>query len=150
MDASLPSASLRPVALGLGMGFTLLMAFGLPPVLQLAQVPPLRVIRRDVGNLRPTSLGVMLVGILGFAGLLLVVSSDRMLGLIAVERVCDGHCPTRVMFHQRRGWRVQSEVITPNGNEQWHTSVCFRGEHAFIGNSQRMHKIGFNFLNKGS
>jgi putative ABC transport system permease protein len=84
VDGALPAASLRPVVLGLGMGFTLLMAFGLPPVLQLAQVPPLRVIRRDVGNLRPTSLGVMGVGILGFAGLLLVISSDRLLGLIAV------------------------------------------------------------------
>ncbi len=84
VDSALPAASLWPVALGLGMGFTLLMAFGLPPVLQLAQVPPLRVIRRDVGNLRPTSLGVMALGIAGFATLLLVVSSDRMLGLIAV------------------------------------------------------------------
>jgi putative ABC transport system permease protein len=84
VDASLPAASLRPVLLGLGMGLTLLMAFGLPPVLQLAQVPPLRVIRRDVGNLRPASLGVLSVGVTGFAALLLTTSSDVKLGLIAV------------------------------------------------------------------
>jgi putative ABC transport system permease protein len=84
VDASLPAASLRPVLLGLGMGLTLLMAFGLPPVLQLAQVPPLRVIRRDVGNLRPASLGVLSVGVAGFAALLLTASSDVKLGLIAV------------------------------------------------------------------
>ena len=84
VGASLPAASLRPVLLGLGMGLTLLMAFGLPPVLQLAQVPPLRVIRRDVGNLRPASLGVLSVGVAGFAALLLTASSDVKLGLIAV------------------------------------------------------------------
>lgn len=70
--------------LGLGMGLTLLLAFGLPPVLQLASVPPLRVIRRDVGNLKPASLGVLAVGVLGFAALLLAASSDIKLGLIAV------------------------------------------------------------------
>ena len=84
VDASLPAASLLPVFLGLGMGLTLLVAFGLPPILQLAQVPPLRVIRRDVGNLRPASLGVLSIGVTGFAALLLAVSSDLTLGLIAV------------------------------------------------------------------
>ncbi len=84
VDASLPAASLAPVGLGLGMGLTLLCAFGLPPVLQLAQVPPLRVIRRDVGSLRPASAGVLAIGVLGFAALLLAVSSDVTLGLIAV------------------------------------------------------------------
>ena len=84
LESSLPAASFWPVVLGLGMGLTLLIAFGLPPVLQLAQVPALRVIRRDVGNLRPASLGVLAVGVAGFAALLLAVSSDLTLGLIAV------------------------------------------------------------------
>ena len=84
IDAQLPAASWHPAALGLGMGLTLLLAFGLPPVLQLAQVPPLRVIRRDVGALRPAAAGVLLLGLLGFAGALLLASSDVMLGLITV------------------------------------------------------------------
>ena len=84
VDAALPAASLWPVAFGLGMGLTLLFAFGLPPVLQLAQVPPLRVIRRDVGGLKPASLAVLLIGIAGFAALLLAASADLKLGLIAV------------------------------------------------------------------
>ena len=84
VDAALPGATIWPVLLGLGMGLTLLLAFGLPPVLQLASVPPLRVIRRDVGNLKPASLGVLAVGVLGFAALLLAASSDIKLGLIAV------------------------------------------------------------------
>ena len=84
VEAALPAAGLLPVFFGLGMGLTLLLAFGLPPVLQLAQVPPLRVIRRDVGNLRPASVGVLGLGVAGFATLLLAASSDLTLGLITV------------------------------------------------------------------
>jgi len=82
--AALPAPSIWPVAFGLGMGLTLLVAFGLPPVLQLAQVPPLRVIRRDLGGLKPASVLVLALGIIGFATLLLAASSDLKLGLIAV------------------------------------------------------------------
>ncbi|MEO5669905.1 MAG: FtsX-like permease family protein [Ramlibacter sp.] len=84
VDTTLPAATLWPVAFGMGMGLTLLFAFGLPPVLQLAQVPPLRVIRRDVGNLKRASLAVLAVGVVGFAALLLAASSDLLLGAIAV------------------------------------------------------------------
>ena len=84
IESSLPAASLWPVAFGLGMGMTLLLAFGLPPVLQLAQVPPLRVIRRDVGSLKPASLAVLGLGLAGFVTLLLATSSDLKLGAITV------------------------------------------------------------------
>ena len=84
VDSALPAPSWRPVAFGLGMGLTLLFAFGLPPVLQLARVPPLRVIRRDVGGLKPASFAVLAVGVAGFAALLLAASRDLKLGLIAV------------------------------------------------------------------
>ena len=84
VDASLPAPSLWPALFGVGVGFTLLLGFGLPPVLQLAQVPPLRVIRRDVGALKPASIAVLVAGATGFAALLLAVSSDLKLGLIAV------------------------------------------------------------------
>jgi putative ABC transport system permease protein len=80
----LPAASLWPALFGLGVGLTLLLGFGLPPVLQLARVPPLRVIRRDVGSLKASSLLVLGAGALGFAALLLAVSSDLKLGAIAV------------------------------------------------------------------
>ena len=84
VESALPPPTMWPVLFGVGMGLTLLFAFGLPPVLQLAQVPPLRVIRRDVGNLKPASLAVLGVGVAGFATLLLAASSDLKLGLIAV------------------------------------------------------------------
>ncbi|MCY1164022.1 hypothetical protein D9M73_38950 [compost metagenome] len=84
VETALPAATMWPVLFGMGMGLTLLLAFGLPPVLQLASVPPLRVIRRDVGNLKPASVAVLGVGVLGFAALLVAASSDLKLGLIAV------------------------------------------------------------------
>ena len=84
VDTALPAATLWPAAFGIGMGLTLLFAFGLPPVLQLAQVPPLRVIRRDVGGLKPASAAVLTVGVIGFAALLLAASSDLLLGGMAV------------------------------------------------------------------
>ena len=84
VDAQLPPPSPWPALFGLGVGMTLLMGFGLPPVLQLARVPPLRVIRRDVGGIKASSLGVLLAGTGGFVALLMAVSSDLTLGLIAV------------------------------------------------------------------
>jgi putative ABC transport system permease protein len=84
VGATLPAPSLWPVGFGVGMGLTLLFAFGLPPVLQLAHVPPLRVIRRDVGGLKPVSALVLGVGVAGFAALLLAASSDLKLGALAV------------------------------------------------------------------
>lgn len=84
VDAQLPAPSLWPVGVGLGMGLSLLLAFGLPPVLQLAQVPPLRVIRRDLGPVRRASLGVLALGLGSFAALLLAVGGDWVLGLITV------------------------------------------------------------------
>jgi putative ABC transport system permease protein len=84
VDAQLPPASGAPALLGIGMGLTLLLAFGLPPVLQLAQVPALRVIRRDMGGLQPASVGVLLAGLLGFAGALMWASRDVKLGLMTV------------------------------------------------------------------
>jgi putative ABC transport system permease protein len=84
VEAQLPPPGLWPALFGLGVGLTLLLGFGLPPVLQLARVPPLRVIRRDVGNLKASSLLVLAAGAGGFVALLMAVSSDLKLGAIAV------------------------------------------------------------------
>ena len=84
IDARLPAPGPWPALFGVGVGMTLLLGFGLPPVLQLSRVPPLRVIRRDVGGLKAGSAGVLLAGTGGFVALLMAVSSDFKLGAIAV------------------------------------------------------------------
>ena len=115
VEAGLPAPSLWPVAFGVGMGLTLLLAFGLPPVLQLAQVPPLRVIRRELGALRPASLGVLAVGVAGFAALLMAVGRDPVLGGIAV-----GGFAAATLLFAGMGWlgvmalrRVVNETTAP-------------------------------------
>ena len=80
----LPAPGPWPALLGLGVGLTLLAAFGLPPVLQLARVPPLRVLRRDMGQPKAAPLAVLGLGVAGFAALLLAASRDATLGLMAV------------------------------------------------------------------
>ena len=84
VETNLPAPGIWPGVFGLAVGMVLVAAFGLPPVLQLAQVPPLRVIRRDMGELRAASLVVLLAGLAGYAALLMVVAQDPKLGAIAV------------------------------------------------------------------
>jgi putative ABC transport system permease protein len=84
VDAALPAPGLAPALFGVGFGLTLLVAFGLPPVVQLARVPALRVIRRELGTVKPASVLVLAAGALGYVALLLAAASDLWLGLIAV------------------------------------------------------------------
>ena len=84
INTELPPASGWPVLHGVGVGLTLLLAFGLPPVLQLAHVPALRVMRRELGDLKPVTWLVWVLGLSGFAALLLLVSRDVRLGAIVV------------------------------------------------------------------
>ena len=117
VDSALPAPGLWPVYFGVGVGMTLLLAFGLPPVLQLAQVPALRVIRRDVGNLKPASVSVLMLGVAGFAALLLAASSDLKLGLIAV-----GGFGVAALFFALLAWlavRLLRRVVIEASAPRW-------------------------------
>ncbi len=87
INAQLPPPSVWPALFGAGVGLTLMAGFGLPPVVQLASVPPLRVLRRDVGNIAAASWLIFLAGTAGFAALLFAVARDIKLGSIAVGGV---------------------------------------------------------------
>ncbi|KQW51833.1 MULTISPECIES: ABC transporter permease [unclassified Roseateles] len=83
INVALPAPSIWPALLGLGLGLSLLLGFGLPPVLQLAAVPPLRVIRRDLGAPKAGSVLVLAAGVAGLAAILVVLAGDVKLGAIA-------------------------------------------------------------------
>ena len=70
LKLSIPGAGWRPVLEGFGVGLTVLLAFGVPPVLALRRVPALRVLRRD---LDPTEPSAWLVALAGFSGLALLL-----------------------------------------------------------------------------
>ena len=84
VNASLPPPSIWPALTGMGVGLSLMAAFGVAPILQLAKVPPLRVIRRDVGQMQPASRALVLTGVVVFCALLMVVSRDVLMGGVAV------------------------------------------------------------------
>lgn len=84
---SLPLPGLWPALLALGVGMALTLGFGLPPLLQLAQVPALRVLRRDLGTPRAASLGVMAGGVVAMVVLLALVVRDAKMAAIALGGV---------------------------------------------------------------
>jgi putative ABC transport system permease protein len=67
----LPPPTLSPVLQGAATGLVLLLGFALPPLLQLKDVPALRVIRRDVGPPKRGALAVYIAGLVAVFGLLL-------------------------------------------------------------------------------
>lgn len=79
--ADLPAPGWRSALTGLNMGLVLLLSFGLVPVLQLARVPPLRVMRRDMGPPQTGAVVSSAVGLAGVVALLALAGNDVRLGL---------------------------------------------------------------------
>jgi putative ABC transport system permease protein len=75
-SASLPPPGLKPVFPALTTGLVVLAGFGLPPVLRLGQVPPLRVLRRDLAPWPGVSAGLYLVAVASVVGLMLWYAGD--------------------------------------------------------------------------
>lgn len=66
----LPAPGWRPYGVGLGSGLILLLGFALLPVLQVGHVPPLRVLRRELGPPRLSVWGGMAMALLAMCTLL--------------------------------------------------------------------------------
>ena len=84
LEVSLPLPGWLPVAHGAVVAAVLLFGFAFPPLLQLAKVPTLRVLRRELGPPTPALLGGYLLGLVLLAVLMLAVAGDLRLGGLAV------------------------------------------------------------------
>jgi putative ABC transport system permease protein len=79
----LPAPGWMPALFAAATGMVLLLAFGLPSILQLARVPPLAVLRRSLGRLQSAPFATVFAGVAVFAALLWLQAGDLRLGAIA-------------------------------------------------------------------
>jgi putative ABC transport system permease protein len=79
---ALPAPSFLPVISGMVIGMVSLLGFAIPPVLRLRDVPTLRVLRRDLGQLPPLVMSSYLFGLGALTAVLLWQAGSLKLGLI--------------------------------------------------------------------
>ncbi|WNJ29952.1 FtsX-like permease family protein [Xanthomonas translucens pv. undulosa] len=75
----LPLPQATPALAGAGIGLVLLLGFGLPPLLRLRNVPPMRVLNRSFAALPPTSLVVYAAALLATVVLAVYATGDGVL-----------------------------------------------------------------------
>ena len=80
----LPAPGILPAATAFGTGVLLLFGFALPPLIALASVPPLRVLRRDLPRPRAGGLAAYLLGAGVIAVLIASQAQDTTAGIIMV------------------------------------------------------------------
>ncbi len=105
VDVELPRASAWPALQGVAMGIVLLLGFALPLILPLTRVPPVHVIRREIGDARHVTYAVYGVDVLLFTALLIVAAGELKLGGIVAGGFTAGLscCSART---QPRGHRL--------------------------------------------
>lgn len=99
--ADLPWPSMLPAWQGFACGMVLLLGFALPPLIQLRKVPPLRVLRKDLG---PPGGGTAIgygAGLAGFLALLMWSANDLRVGALTAGGFALG-----IVFFAAAAWSV--------------------------------------------
>ena len=100
----------------------LLFGFAFPPLLQLARVPVLRVLRRELGVPQPGLLAAYGLGFLLIAGLIVAVARDLRLGMLAVA----GFAAALLFF-----WGLAQALVRLIG--RWRDRLPFAWRHGLAG-----------------
>ena len=90
VDVELPLPSVWPALQGIATGLVLLLGFAVPPLLPLTRVPPVHVIRRELGDAGRVAWIAYGVGVLLFAGLLVLAAGEWKLGGIVAGGFAGG------------------------------------------------------------
>ncbi|MEN9763020.1 MAG: hypothetical protein RI906_2846 [Pseudomonadota bacterium] len=90
VNVSLPAPSWRPVAQAALAALVLLGGFGAWPLLRLSNVPPIRVLRRELGSVSGSGWAAILVAIAAFTSLLFAMADDARMAGIAIVGFAGG------------------------------------------------------------
>lgn len=90
VNVTLPAPSWRPVVQGTVAALVLLGGFGAWPLLRLSNVPPIRVLRRELGSVSGSGWVAMVLAIVAFASLLFAMAGDARMASIAVAGFAGG------------------------------------------------------------
>lgn len=108
-QVQLPSAGPGPWLLSVAVGMVLLWGFGVPPVIQLAKVPALRVLRRQMQPPGVRTWMVTALGLLAFAAITLLFGQDaRLVGMTLA-----GFVLAALVFAVLAGVLVRAAALLP-------------------------------------
>ena len=122
---SLPAPGWTPMLWGGAVAAVLLFGFAFPPLLQLARVPTLRVLRRELGAPAPGLLGAYGLGYAALAALVVLLAGDLRLGALAAA----GFTGALLVFWGVARSAVAGLVRLRGGGFGWRQGLASLGRH---------------------